>query len=94
MFPAGESVIPGEPSTSSVKSNKQTIAANVEGYSNAMKEEAIAKNNLGLFPETPNAVSEPLETSSAGIATELVLGVPGGGVSDSGGTEHQLGEKQ
>jgi REP element-mobilizing transposase RayT len=60
-----------------VKSNKQTIAANVEGYSNAMKKEVIAKNNLGLFPETPNAVSEPLETSSAGIATELVLGVPG-----------------
>ena len=86
-------MIPGEPSTSSVKSNKQTIAANVEGYSNSMKEEAIAKNNLGLLLETPNAGSEPLETSSAGIATELVLGVPGGGVSDSGGTEHQLGEK-
>ena len=28
-----------------------------------------------------------------GLATELVLGVPSGGVSDSGGTEHQLGEK-
>ncbi len=28
-----------------------------------------------------------------GLATELPLGIPGRGVSDSGGTEHLLGDK-
>ena len=39
-------------------------------------------------------VSTPSDWLYKGLATELVLGVLGGGVSDSGGTEHQLGEKE
>jgi hypothetical protein len=50
VFSAGESVIPGEPSTSSVKRNKQTIAANVEGIFGALVCTVFSKAGLVSTP--------------------------------------------